>query len=135
MASVSQQLSRSVEGAFIIVGAGTGEGGAGFVPWECARGVGCGEAESAGTFQLVLQPPAEERRFLGHFARLGVLFVIVIGQADHGVGFWQVSAEGCTFGRLNREIEKNVGWKLGTMKNFPVLLRVNPTKSMRSELT
>lgn len=107
-ANASQQLC-SVEGALIIVGAGTGKGGAGFVPRECASGVGSWEAQSAGTFQFVLQPPAQERRLLGHFARLGVLFIVVVGQADHGVGFWQVSAEGCTFGGLKREIEKNAG--------------------------
>lgn len=93
----------SVEGALIVVGAGAGEGGAGFVPWQRASGVGRREAQRAGTFQFVLQPPAQERRLLGHFARLGVLLVVVVGQADHGVGFWQVSAEGCTFGGLRRD--------------------------------
>lgn len=120
-ANVSQPLC-SVEGALIVVGAGTGKGGAGFVPWERASGVGCWEAQSASTFQFVLQPPAQERGLLGYFARLGVLFLVVVSQADHGIGFWQVSTEGCTFGGLKREIEKNTEWKRGTLNSFHVPL-------------
>lgn len=41
--------------------AGAGEGRTGFVPGQGAVVVCCGEAEGAGTLQLVLQTPAEER--------------------------------------------------------------------------
>lgn len=64
--------------------------------------VSCGKAEGAGALQFVLQTPADEGCFLGYFARLGVLVVIIIRQTDHGVGLWQVPAEGGTLGRLDR---------------------------------
>lgn len=79
---------RSVEGAttVVVVGAGAGEGGAGFVPGQSAGLVRCGEAERAGALQPVLQAPAEEGGLLGDFAGLGVLVLVVVGQTDHGVG-------------------------------------------------
>lgn len=61
-----------------------------------------GEAQGAGALQFVLQTPAEEGGLLGHFAGPGVLVVLVVGQADHGVGLWQVPAEGGALGRLER---------------------------------
>lgn len=96
-----QPAASSVEGAVVVVGAGAGEGGAGFVPGERPRVVVRGEAEGAGALQLVLQTPAEEGGLLGYFARPGVLVVLVVGQADHGVGLWQVPAEGGALGRLD----------------------------------
>lgn len=93
----------SVEGAVIVVGAGAGEGGTGLAPGQRARGVGGGEAERARALQPVLQPPAEERRLLGDFAGLGVLVIVVEGQADHGVGLGEVPTKGGTLGGLNRE--------------------------------
>lgn len=62
-----------------------------------------GKAEGAGTFQLVLQTPAEEGRLLGDFTGLGVLVVIIIGQTDHGVSLRQVSTKGGALGRLDTE--------------------------------
>lgn len=62
----------------------------------------CGKAEGARALQFVLETPAEEGRLLGYFAGPGVLVVLVVGQTDHRVGLWQVSAEGGTLGRLDR---------------------------------
>ena len=101
--------SSSVEGTVVVVvGAGAGERGAGFVPGKGPGVVRCGKAEGAGALQPVLQAKVEEGRLLGHFAGLGVLVVVVIRQADHGVGLGQVSAEGGTLGRLEREIEGGI---------------------------
>lgn len=72
------------------------------VPGKAAGVVGRGEADGAGALHLVLQAPAEERRLLGHFAGLGVLVLVVVGQADHGVGLGQISTEGGALGRLVR---------------------------------
>lgn len=69
--------------------------------------VSCGKAEGAGALQSVLQTPADEGCFLRYFARLLVV-VVVVGQTDHGVGLWQVSAEGGTLGRLEREIDSDI---------------------------
>lgn len=69
--------------------------------------VSCGKAEGAGALQSVLQTPADEGCFLSYFARLLVV-VVVVGQTDHGVGLWQVSAEGGTLGRLEREIDSDI---------------------------
>lgn len=95
-----EHADSSVEGAVVVVGAGAGEGGSGFVPGESPRVISCGEAEGAGTLQLVLQAPADEGRLLGYFA--GFLLVVVVGQADHGVGLRQVPTEGGTFGWLEK---------------------------------
>lgn len=74
----------------------------------------CGEAEGAGALQLVLQTPAEEGGLLGHFAGPGVLVVLIVGQADHRVGLWQVSAEGGTLGGLDRRGETRFGQGIHT---------------------
>lgn len=63
----------------------------------------CGKAEGAGTLQLVLETPAEERRLLGYFVGFGVFVIVIIGQTNHGVGLRQVSAESGTLGGLDRE--------------------------------
>lgn len=72
-----------------------------------------GEAERARTLQFVLEAPAQEGRLLGHFAGPGVLVVMIVGQTDHGVGLWQVSAEGGTLGRLDRwtNIRSKFDWQ------------------------
>lgn len=54
-----RSAASSVQGA-VIVGAGAGEGGTGFIPGKGAGVVSCGKAEGAGTLQLVLQTPADE---------------------------------------------------------------------------
>lgn len=61
----------------------------------------CGEAEGARALQFVLQTPAEEGGLLGYFAGPGVLVVVIVGQTDHGVGLWQVSAESGALGGLD----------------------------------
>lgn len=100
LADSRKSAASSVEGTVVVVGAGAGEGGTGFVPGKGARVVSCGKAEGAGALQLVLQTPADEGRLLGYFARLGVLVIVIKGQTNHGVCLGQVSAEGGTLGRL-----------------------------------
>lgn len=108
LADSKQSAASSVEGTVVVVGAGAGEGGTGFIPGKGARVVSCGKAERARALQFVLQTPADEGRLLGHFAGLGVLVVVIVGQTDHGVGLRQVSAEGGTLGRLDREIASDI---------------------------
>lgn len=107
-ADSKRSAASSVEGTVVVVGAGAGEGGTRFIPGKGAGVVGCGKAEGAGTLQPVFQTPAEEGWLLGYFARLGVLVVVIIGQTDHRVGLGQVSAEGGTLGRLDREIDGDI---------------------------
>lgn len=103
-----ESAASSVEGTVVVVGAGAGEGGTGFIPGKGAGVVRRGKAEGAGALQLVLQTPADEGWFLGYFARLGVFVIVIIGQTNHGVGLRQVSAEGGTLGWLERESESGV---------------------------
>lgn len=100
-----QAATSSVEGAVVVVGAGAGEGGTRFVPGMGPGVVRRGQAEGAGALQLGLQAPADEGWLLGHFARLGILLVVVVGQTNHGVGLGQVSTEGGTLGRLEGEVD------------------------------
>lgn len=86
----------------VVVSAGGGERGDGFVPGERPRVVVRGQAQGAGALHLVLQAPAEERRLLHDLAVLGGLVFVVVGQANHGVGLGQVSTEGGALGRLCR---------------------------------
>lgn len=60
LADSKQPAASSVEDAVVVVGAGAGEGGTGFIPRQGAGVVGCGKAEGAGTLQFVLQAPADE---------------------------------------------------------------------------
>lgn len=75
------------------------------MPWERSGMVVRGEAEGAGALQFVFETPAEEGGLLGHFASPGVLVVLIVGQTDHGVGLWQVPAEGGTLGGLDRRTD------------------------------
>lgn len=105
LADNNRPAGGSVQDAVVVVGAGAGEGGAVFIPGQRAGVVGRGKAEGAGALQPVLQAPAEEGGLFGDLAGFGALVVVVIGQADHGVGFGQVSAEGGALRRLDRERE------------------------------
>lgn len=61
LADGKKSAASSVEGTVVVVRAGAGEAGTGFIPGKGAGVVGCGKAKGAGALQLVLQTPADER--------------------------------------------------------------------------
>lgn len=106
ISSIPQRsTTMSVENAVIVVRTRARESGTGFIPGQCTRLVSCGKTKGAGTFQLVLETPTEKWWFLGYFVTLGMLAIIIMRQANHGVSLWKVPTEGGTLCRL-KEKEK-----------------------------
>lgn len=86
-----------VEGTIII---GARKGGTWPVPRLSSTVICIGKTQCAAALQLVLQTPAKERGFLRHLASLWVFIILIVCEADHGIGLGQTTAVCCTLGGL-----------------------------------